>query len=120
MSGGDGDRDLREAFARLRREDSATVPAFRTLIEAARDHRGPRARTVLAPALAVAVVVAGVLAIVAHERRSPTPPAPAIASSTWVEPTAFLLRTPGSEFLSAVPALPAPSRPQAAAHPANS
>jgi hypothetical protein len=119
MSGGNQDPDLREAFARLRRDDSATAPAFRTLIDSARDRRGPRARAILAPGLAVAVVVAGVLAIVAHERRSPAPPAPAFAS-VWVEPTAFLLRTPGSEFLSTVPALPAPSRPQAATHPSNS
>jgi hypothetical protein len=84
------DDQLRDAFAELRRAETARVPAFRI-----RDRRPkPYLR------LAFAALLLIVLAVVMIPRR---PPQPSI--SAWRAPTDFLLQTPGRELLSSVPDL---------------
>ena len=85
------DDQLRNAFAELRRAETARIPAFR--IHGRRGRR-PHMR------LAFAVVLLIVLAVVMIPRR---PPQPSI--SAWRAPTDFLLQTPGRELLTSVPDL---------------
>ncbi len=94
----DDDRRLREGFASLRREEQASAsPLDRVLA------RRPRTRRIAAaPALAVAAAVAAVAVVIgqALEWRRPNP---GMSLAEWTEPTAFLLRTPGRDLLTAVP-----------------
>lgn len=97
--------ELRRRFAELREDDGKRTPTFARLYA-----RGPARRSwramfrprLLAIGAAAAVATAAVLT--AHARSSPvregTPPI-----STWRAPTDILLRTPGSELLSEMPAL---------------
>lgn len=94
------DRDLRDAFARLRQSDLSQTPRFRTACTQ------PRPRKRMIPAIAASLL----LAIVAAAYLLRTPPAPVqhpqpIASpiSAWRAPTDFLLQTPGAELTSSVP-----------------
>jgi hypothetical protein len=86
------DDRLRDAFAELRRTETARVPAFRPAL--GRRGRRPYIQ------LAFAVVLLIVLAVVMIPRR---PPRPSI--SAWRAPTDFLLQTPGRELLNSVPDL---------------
>jgi len=93
------DRDLRNAFARLRDAESATVPRFRVDV--------PRRRAVPRIAFAaialVLVVTIGFVARRSHER--PAKPPSNVTLSTWRAPTDFLLRTPGRELVASTPRL---------------
>ena len=104
MTRTEGDRDLHEAFAILRREDSMRDPGFRGVLERRRRDGAPR---VLAPALMLASVVALLGALVAYQQSVPTAPRDSAAPSLeqWSEPTAFLLQTPGHELLTTTPAI---------------
>ena len=107
----EGDRDLHEAFAILRREDSMRDPGFRGVLERRRRDGAPR---ILAPALALTGVVACLGALVAYQQTVPTTPrdsAPATLEA-WSEPTAFLLRTPGHDLLTTMPAIIPAALPQ--------
>ena len=84
---------MRELFHRLRDEDLRHVPSFR-VVRPIRTWR---------PLLAAAVLIVVILGVVAVGHRRP-PVAESIV--TWKAPTDFLLRTPGSEILSAVPRIP--------------
>ena len=84
---------MRDLFHRLRDEDLRHVPSFR-VVRPIRTWR---------PLLAAAVLIVVILGVVAVGHRRP-PVAESIV--TWKAPTDFLLRTPGSEILSAVPRIP--------------
>ena len=91
----DDDRDLRDAFARLREVEERTVPAFRL--------RAPRPRwnrLAFAASIVLMLIVAGFLA-----RSRPDTPRTAASMSQWHAPTDFLLKTPGRELLVSVPQL---------------
>jgi hypothetical protein len=102
------DRDLREIFAAMRRDEQARLSAFRNLLAPA-----PRGRTrknrmafglaALATFVIVTWAVISRMPLVADSAKSPGPEL-ALSPSTWTSPTAFLLRTPGHEVLSTVPA----------------
>ena len=92
------DRDLREGFAALRRDEQGHAPPLDLLLT-----RRPRERRVAPiPALAMVVVLAAaaiVIGLTLDSRR----PKPVMALAEWTEPTAFLLRTPGHDLLTTVP-----------------
>jgi hypothetical protein len=108
------DRDLRDSFAALRRQEEAAAPGFGTLSElAARRRRRARGRKrrlqPLAAAAATAAVACAALVLATspwlrpHARPAGTyAPAPSI--SAWRPATDFLLRTPGHEVLVRLPA----------------
>ena len=88
-------RDLRQLFHQLHQEDLRRVPSPRLRGEGA-----PKAR-MRGWAYAFALIVIAVIVALSHRR-------PPVTESivTWKAPTDFLLRTPGSEVLSAVPQIP--------------
>ena len=101
----DDDRDLRALFARLKEEDRAGVPSFRT----PHGRQAPRWGSVARVAMAAAAIL--IALVLAWPDR--TPPAGArqvvdLRSVTWQSPTDFLLITPGSELLRTVPAVGSP------------
>ncbi len=103
----DDDRDLRERFQALRREDSGRTPSFQTTLVTGRARRAaesaPRRRALgLAVATAVAAGVALVLLFSQHGRPGV---AVDLATAHWEAPTDFLLRIPGDELLRTVPQL---------------
>ncbi len=106
MTTRDDDRDLRERFASLRREEEPQATPLHRLIETAASGRMPRRRGALAPALAVVAVLAA-LGLIIGQALPPDRPAepgkPLVSLAAWTEPTAFLLRTPGGDILSTVP-----------------
>ncbi len=95
-----GDRDLREIFAALRREEEADVPEF---VVRQRPRRSGRPNKLIAATACVAVTIAAVLWL------RPTPPQRSYKSvaliTEWKPPTGFLLDTPGRELLRTVPAV---------------
>lgn len=108
MNSQDEDRDLRETFALQRGEEEKDVTELHRLLEAARAQR-VRQRWALAPvALAATILVALGLAIgralQPSEPLAPPGREPAKSLAEWTAPTAFLLRTPGHDFLSTLPA----------------
>lgn len=106
MTEPDDDRDLRERFASLRRDEETQAPALQRLVATATTRRVGRRRWALAPVLAVVTVLAalGVIIGQALNPQRPVSRAPAVSLAAWTEPTAFLLRTPGRDLLSTVPA----------------
>lgn len=109
MNSPDDDRDLRESFASLRREEQGEVTDFRRLFGAAGTRRARQGRTALAPvALAVTVLLAlGLVigqALHLSDSRAPHGAEPPASLAGWTAPTDFLLRTPGHVFLSTSPA----------------
>jgi anti-sigma factor RsiW len=86
------DRDLRERFAALRREDASQAPEFSAVPGRAR--RGKPAWSRWAAAAAM-VIVAAVLLVKFYPR--PAPPTQSITE--WKSPTDFLLETPGRGLL---------------------
>jgi hypothetical protein len=100
----DDDRELRELFSRLKREDRARVPSYRTPVATVAPHWRPVARLAVAAIVLIALVLG---------RPDQTPPNIArqlvdLGSATWESPTDFLLITPGSELLRSVPAVGSP------------
>jgi hypothetical protein len=100
----DDDRDLRELFTQLRREDRARVPSFQAPApRVSRWMRAPR----LAAAAAI-ILIALVLARPDRARRNLPLQVVDLGAATWRSPTDFLLVTPGSELLRTVPAVGLP------------
>jgi hypothetical protein len=94
------DRDLRERFAELRREDQAQAGEFSVFRLRARRHASP---VRISAWIAVAAVLAVVVVIWAHRRERRDVSSPAISITDWKSSTAFLLRTPGQEVLRTIP-----------------
>jgi hypothetical protein len=114
MTAGDPDRDLREAFTRLREEERARHPSFQATLDGVARRRARRAR--LASARRSAAAIAAAVALVAGsaivlERtrgggdagRPPGASPAAVSVGIPKAPTDFLLITPGSEMLRSVP-----------------
>ena len=109
MSDDEPDRDLREAFARLRQEERERIVPVMSPV------RPPRAGVFastwrvrpLRAAAAIVVIVGGAVLLANNLRESTrmtTPVDPTfLAVERWISPTDFLLQTPGSELLSTVP-----------------
>jgi hypothetical protein len=99
----DDDRELRERFAALRREDEAGAPALERLLARARPRAGTgkEALRLGRPALALAAAAAVFLGIALLDPRKPPPSLPSITE--WRSPTDFLLQTPGREVLESLP-----------------
>lgn len=94
------DDELRARFAQLRSADELGAPDFQCVLERAKNRplragrfawRRPLA---VSAALAATILLAVGVARVARRSGFVAPPL-----STWVSPTASLLRTPGSELL---------------------
>lgn len=99
----DEDRDLRDRFARLKREDRSIVPTFRAPMASER----PRPRWPVPTAIAAAIVLIAFL-IARPDRPSETSLHVDLGSASWRSPTDFLLDTPGSDMLRRVPAVGSP------------
>ena len=103
------DRDLRENFDALRREDEEAAPAFDPMWDrAARRHAFRRFTLASRQALWAAAGVAFLSgATILYRAASPPPETVsadvARAFAEWRAPTDFLLRTPGRELLETVP-----------------
>ena len=91
------DRDLREAFARLREIDAESTPRF------AMPCAQPRPRRRMIPAIAVVLLL--VTTLVVYITRPKVAPRPEIRIESWRAPTDFLLKTPGAELTSSIPHL---------------
>jgi len=106
MNTHDEDRGLRERFASLRREEESGATSFERVLEGRPPAAQPRRRMAV-PAFAGIVLLAGLALVVGQVwqlRRGVAPGETALPLASWSEPTAFLLRTPGSDLLSTVPA----------------
>jgi hypothetical protein len=101
----DGDRELREMFARLKQEDRARVPSFRTPMAREAPRSGRAARVAIAAAI---VLIALVLARPDQTPRTTPRQVVDLGAAAWQSPTDFLLITPGSELLRSVPAVGMP------------
>ena len=102
----DDDRELRDRFAQLRREDRARIPSFQTPV--ARKRPGWTWPTRIAVA-AAAVLIAFVLARPDRPARDVGLEIVDLGVAAWRSPTDFLLVTPGSEWLRTVPAVGSPN-----------
>jgi len=95
------ERDLRTAFAALRRENAAGAPSFAATLAGARS-RAVRRRL---PLFAVAATIAAALLLVVVLRDRRPGLTIDLATVRWEAPTDFLLALPGAELLRAVPPL---------------
>jgi hypothetical protein len=102
----DEDLELREEFARLRREELATLPPFARTIAAARAKVGDRARPrrwAFAIAAPLAAAAALALWLVASpetpQTAGPTEVALGGTLESWDTPTDYLLDAPGTDLL---------------------
>ncbi len=97
--------EFRRRFAELRDADRDRAPSFAQTYVRGRARQGLRSK-LRVRTLVMSALTAGVIAAVwlAHARSfSPSDVTPTIGN--WHAPTDVLLRTPGSELLSAMPAL---------------
>ncbi|HMJ18393.1 MAG TPA: hypothetical protein VK478_08375 [Gemmatimonadaceae bacterium] len=97
------ENEIRRRFAQLRESDRVGAPSFAQTYARARSRRAsaaPRVSTVLI-GVAAAILIVGVWQ--ANSRS--LSPSTTTAIATWRAPTDVLLRTPGSELLSTMPAL---------------
>jgi hypothetical protein len=100
------DRDLRDRFATLRREETASPPEFERLLRRAPRPRPEYPRIVLAATLGFAFTIAAILALrPTFQVRRLVPGGTALSITQWTPPTDFLLDTPGSDLLRTVPAI---------------
>jgi hypothetical protein len=99
------DSELRRRFAQLRETDRENAPSFAQTYRHKRVRRISRVPMGIRPLMIGAAAAVIVVAVwIGRERLfSPALATPAIA--TWRAPTDILLDTPGSELLSAMPAL---------------
>jgi hypothetical protein len=102
MSG--DDRELRELFSRLKREDRARVPSYRTPVASVAPRWRPVARLAVAAAVVLIVLVLGRPDRTLDMVRQLVD----LGAATWESPTDFLLITPGSELLRSIPAVGSP------------
>ena len=97
------ERELRNSFHALRREEAVRTPPFDATVVAARRRTGPRLRRG-ALVLAAAAVLTGValaLVLAPHRQGARID----LATVHWDSPTDFLLRLPGDELLRTAPEL---------------
>ena len=104
----DPDRDLRELFSRMRDEDRAHLPPFKSEAVAPASSRRLLHVAVLGAAAAAIVVAALTLSdyrrsAAERERTRAELQHRVFAGTAWTSPTDFLLDTPTSELLRAVP-----------------
>jgi hypothetical protein len=104
------DRDLRDAFAELRESDLRSTPRYQCGGRLARRSgerggRGARRHKGLAIAATLLLVVTISVAYLIRRPQTPEQVVTSKAISTWRAPTDFLLRTPGSDLTSSVPAI---------------
>ena len=109
MNSQDEDHGLREAFALQRREEEKQVTKFHRLLTLARTLSQGRGRTSLVPVILAASVLVALGLVIGQVLQHSEPVAPPGTGPTaylagWTEPTAFLLRTPGYDFVSTLPA----------------
>jgi hypothetical protein len=105
MNADNEDRHLREAFATLRGEERARATSYAAILRASERQHSRIRRFAFAPIVAGIALFAVLGFIAAHEWRKPrASPDTEVTLSQWVEPTAFLLNTPGQEILRTVPA----------------
>jgi hypothetical protein len=103
------DRDLREYFAAVRREEEAHVPPISILSLTAREHGRRRLSGKLAAGATclATLIVAAVWLLpgsrVAHEGSNRGREQAAASITLWKPATDFLLDTPGRELLEVVP-----------------
>jgi hypothetical protein len=102
------DRDLRERFADLRREDQAHAGEFNGFLHASRPRANPmRLSAWVAVAAGLTVMIAVfVMSVQPSGRRNIG--SPEISITEWKSSTDFLLRTPGQEVLRTIPRIGAP------------
>jgi hypothetical protein len=97
------DRDLREWFAEMRREDQAHAGEFGNLLHRARPRANPmRLSGWVAVAAGLAAMIAVVVMSIPRSGRRNIG-GPEISITEWKSSTDFLLRTPGLELLRTVP-----------------
>ncbi len=108
MTHRDPDRELRELFSRMRDEDGAHLPPFKSAtVEPARSRR--LIHLAVLGAAAAAVVVATLTlsdyrrGAAERERTRTELQRRVFAGTAWTSPTDFLLDTPTSELLRTVP-----------------
>jgi hypothetical protein len=97
--------ELRQRFARLREVDREFLPGFAQTYERARTRRRLRATMAMRPLMIGAAAVVVIAAVVLGRGRSLSSSETAPAITTWRAPTDVFLRAPGTELLSALPAL---------------
>ena len=96
----DTDRELRDAFARLRADERPGAGSFRVPVRATRRAR-PRA---LVPLLLSSLALVSVVVLRSLGERADQPlPQRLPPASSWEAPTDFLLETPGRELLRTIP-----------------
>ncbi len=93
------DRDLRDAFIRLREAEGKTIPPFQVA-----HVRRPRPARLAFAFMALLVILAGAFIARRAQEQKRVPP-PNVTLSTWRAPTDFLLQTPGRELLDSTPRL---------------
>jgi hypothetical protein len=104
------DSELRERFVSLREEEAARTPSFDQMLLRVRPVRS-RQIGILAAAACLALAATALTTIqLSHRRLPPHSAAPALAD--WRAPTDFLLNTPVSGLLHAVPQI-GPASPNA-------
>ena len=99
------EREIRSRFAQLREADQESVPSFAQTYGRVRARRSWRAVWPLRPLAIGAAAVIATAAISLAYSRSLSHSVATSSIATWRAPTDVLLRTPGSELLSAMPAL---------------
>jgi hypothetical protein len=97
--------EIRSGFARLRDADRERAPSFAQTYGRARGRKSWRATPRVRPLVFGAMAAAAIATIWLAQTRSFSPSAATPAIATWRAPTDVLLRTPGSELLSEMPAL---------------
>ena len=101
------DRDLRDRFAVLRRQEEAKAPRLTGRPVSCREPVRPRSPAALLAAAAclLATAAAGLWMRTVSHRPQPEPRNPVASLMEWKPPTDFLLETPGHELLRTVPAI---------------
>jgi hypothetical protein len=103
------DRDLRERFDAMRRDDEGASPAFNPMWDRAARRAASRQFTISSRQALWAAAGAAFLAGATIIYRAASPPPKTVseevarAFAEWKAPTDFLLRTPGRELLETVP-----------------
>jgi hypothetical protein len=97
--------ELRQRFGRLREVDGERLPSFAQTYARARARRRLPATLRIRPLMIGAAAALAIAAVLLGRDRSLSSSAVAPAITTWRAPTDVFLRVPGTELLSAMPAL---------------